>query len=145
MEEKKNLNGKEKFAYGIGAVGKDMVYMLSAAYILYYYQDIMGVSAIAMGIILLVARVFDALTTDHGRYRCKDQNKMGQIPSVADDRNPYQCHHAISDVCSTAGIEWWWTRSICSRYIYLMGNDIHHDGYSLLVYDPGFHRSRKGT
>ena len=60
MEEKKNLNGKEKFAYGIGAVGKDMVYMLSAAYILYYYQDIMGVSAIAMGIILLVARVFDA-------------------------------------------------------------------------------------
>ena len=30
MEEKKNLNGKEKFAYGIGAVGKDMVYMLSA-------------------------------------------------------------------------------------------------------------------
>lgn len=60
MEEKKNLNGKEKFAYGIGAVGKDMVYMLSASYILYYYQDIMGVSAIAMGIILLVARVFDA-------------------------------------------------------------------------------------
>lgn len=38
MEEKKNLNGKEKFAYGIGAVGKDMVYMLSASYILYYIQ-----------------------------------------------------------------------------------------------------------
>ncbi len=37
-----------------------MVYMLSASYILYYYQDIMGVSAWVMGIILLVARVFDA-------------------------------------------------------------------------------------
>lgn len=60
METKKSLNGAEKFAYGIGAVGKDMVYMLSAAYILYYYQDIMGVSAIAMGVILAVARVFDA-------------------------------------------------------------------------------------
>lgn len=60
METKKSLNGAEKFAYGIGAVGKDMVYMLSASYILYYYQDIMGVSAIAMGVILAVARVFDA-------------------------------------------------------------------------------------
>ena len=60
METKKKLSGIEKFAYGIGAVGKDMVYMLCASYILYYYQDIMGVSAWAMGIILLVARVFDA-------------------------------------------------------------------------------------
>jgi melibiose permease len=60
METKKKLSGREKAAYGIGAVGKDMVYMLSASYILYYYQDIMGVSAFAMGIILFAARIFDA-------------------------------------------------------------------------------------
>ena len=60
METRKGLTGKEKFAYGIGAVGKDMVYMLSASYILYYFQDVMKTSAIAMGIILLIARVFDA-------------------------------------------------------------------------------------
>lgn len=54
------LSGMEKISYGLGAVGKDMVYMLSASYILYYYQDILGVSAIAMGIILMAARVFDA-------------------------------------------------------------------------------------
>ncbi len=54
------LSGVEKISYGLGAVGKDMVYMLSASYILYYYQDILGVSAIAMGIILMAARVFDA-------------------------------------------------------------------------------------
>jgi melibiose permease len=47
-------------SYGIGAVGKDMVYMFCASYILYYYQDILGISAIAMGVILLAARVFDA-------------------------------------------------------------------------------------
>ena len=58
--EKKQLGVKEKFAYGIGADGKDMVYMLSASYILYYYQDIMGVSAVAMGVILFAARIFDA-------------------------------------------------------------------------------------
>lgn len=56
----KRLSFGEKAAYGLGAVGKDMVYMLSASYILYYYQDIMGVSAWVMGIILLIARVFDA-------------------------------------------------------------------------------------
>jgi Na+/melibiose symporter-like transporter len=60
MDTNRGLTGKEKFAYGIGAVGKDMVYMLSASYVLYYFQDIMKTSAIAMGIILLVARVFDA-------------------------------------------------------------------------------------
>ena len=36
MGEVQKLKGKEKFAYGIGAVGKDMVYMLSASYVLYY-------------------------------------------------------------------------------------------------------------
>lgn len=54
------LTWKEKVSYGLGAVGKDMVYMLSASYVLYYYQDILGVSAIAMGVILMAARVFDA-------------------------------------------------------------------------------------
>jgi melibiose permease len=54
------LTVKEKVSYGLGAVGKDMVYMLSASYILYYYQDILGVSAIAMGVILMAARIFDA-------------------------------------------------------------------------------------
>ena len=54
------LSLREKISYGLGAVGKDMVYMLSASYILYYYQDILGVSAIAMGVILMAARVFDA-------------------------------------------------------------------------------------
>ena len=54
------LTGKEKVSYGLGAVGKDMVYMLSASYVLYYYQDLLGVNPFAMGVILLVARVFDA-------------------------------------------------------------------------------------
>ena len=60
MDKQRHLSVREKAAYGLGAVGKDMVYMLSASYILYYFQDIMGVNTIAMGIILLVARVFDA-------------------------------------------------------------------------------------
>ena len=80
MEERKRLSGLEKFAYGIGAVGKDMVYMLSASYVLYYFQDIMGVSAIAMGIILLVARVFDAFNDPiMGVIVAKTKTKWGKF------------------------------------------------------------------
>lgn len=31
---------KEKASYGIGAVGKDLVYMLVSSYILYYYESV---------------------------------------------------------------------------------------------------------
>ncbi len=58
--EKGKLSLKSKISYGLGAVGKDMVYMLSASYVLYYFQDVLGVSAVAMGVILLAARIFDA-------------------------------------------------------------------------------------
>ncbi len=60
METKKKLSGTEKLAYGLGAVGKDMVYMLSASYISIYFLDVMGISAVAIGVLLMVARVFDA-------------------------------------------------------------------------------------
>ncbi|MCR4897198.1 MAG: MFS transporter, partial [Lachnospiraceae bacterium] len=80
MSEKKQLSVKEKAAYGLGAVGKDMVYMLSASYILYYYQDILGVSAVAMGIILLVARIFDAFNDPiMGVIVAKTKTKWGKF------------------------------------------------------------------
>lgn len=80
METKKGLTGKEKFAYGIGAVGKDMVYMLSASYVLYYFQDIMKTSAIAMGFILLIARVFDAFNDPiMGVVVAKTKTKWGKF------------------------------------------------------------------
>ena len=60
MESTGKLSKKAKLSYALGAVGKDMVYMLSASYVLYYFQDLLGVNAIAMGVILMAARVFDA-------------------------------------------------------------------------------------
>ena len=35
------LQKRTKIAYGVGAVGKDMVYMLVASYILYYYNSVL--------------------------------------------------------------------------------------------------------
>ncbi len=55
------LTLKQKAAFGVGAVGKDMVYMLSSSFVMYYYQDVLGLSATFVGLILMIARVFDAL------------------------------------------------------------------------------------
>ena len=54
------LSKKQLAAFGIGAVGKDMVYALSASYVMYYYQDLLGLPATFVGLILMIARVFDA-------------------------------------------------------------------------------------
>ncbi len=79
-EEKMKLTGSAKLGYGLGAVGKDMVYMLSASYILYYYQDILGVEAWIMGVILLVARVFDAFNDPiMGVLVAKTKTKWGKF------------------------------------------------------------------
>lgn len=74
------LSGKEKVSYALGAVGKDMVYMLTASYILYYYEDLLGVKAYIMGVILMVARVFDAFNDPvMGVLVAKTRTKWGKF------------------------------------------------------------------
>jgi len=54
------LRLKQKAAFGLGAVGKDIVYMLVASYLLYYYNVVLGMDSIFIGTVLMAARVFDA-------------------------------------------------------------------------------------
>ncbi len=51
---------KQKLGFGVGAVGKDMVYALVSGFILYYYNDILGISGTFTGIMMMAARIFDA-------------------------------------------------------------------------------------
>jgi melibiose permease len=55
------MNRKESFSYGLGALGKDLVYGFVAGYILFYLNDIVGISALFLGSLFLVARAFDAI------------------------------------------------------------------------------------
>ncbi len=76
----KKFSAAETAAYGLGAVGKDMVYALSASYVMYYYQDILGLSATFVGFILMVARVFDALNDPFmGVLVAKTNTKFGKF------------------------------------------------------------------
>ncbi len=74
------LNGRQKAAFGIGAVGKDMVYALSSSYIMYYYQDILGLSASFVGLILMIARIFDAVNDPFmGILVAKTKSRWGRF------------------------------------------------------------------
>ncbi len=89
MEQKQKLPLRSKIAYGLGAVGKDMVYMLSASFVLYYFQDVLGsrfdtagrtAITVAMGVILLVARIFDAFNDPlMGVIVAKTRTKWGKF------------------------------------------------------------------
>lgn len=138
-----SLSGKEKFSYGLGAVGKDMVYMLSASYILYYYQDILGVNAVAMGIILLVARVFDAFNDPFmGVIVAKTRTRWGKFRPwlmIGTVTNAVVLFLMFSAPPALGGSGWWLMR----RYLYSLGCDLYHDGYSFLVHDTGIYSQRK--
>ena len=74
------LTVKQKAAFGIGAVGKDMVYALSASYIMYYYQDIIGLPASFVGLILMIARIFDAVNDPFmGILVAKTKSRWGRF------------------------------------------------------------------
>lgn len=51
---------RQSLGFGLGAVGKDMVYALVSGFILYYYNDILGISGTFTGVMMMAARVFDA-------------------------------------------------------------------------------------
>ena len=51
---------REKVSFGLGAVGKDMAYAAMAVYLMMYFTDVVGVSAAFVGVIFLVARLWDA-------------------------------------------------------------------------------------
>ena len=71
---------KEMSAFGFGAIGKDMVYALSASFVMYYYQDILGISAAFVGTILMIARVFDAVNDPFmGVVVAKTNTKWGRF------------------------------------------------------------------
>lgn len=140
------LNKKEMASYGIGAVGKDMVYMFCASYILYYYQDILGVSAIAMGIILMAARVFDAFNDPvMGVIVAKTRTRWGKFRPwlfVGTALNAVVLYlmFAAPPALNGSGLV-----ALCSGYIYFMGCYIYDDGHSVLVNDSCIYGRRQGA
>lgn len=56
----KKLNLKEKMAYGCGDAASNIIWASMGAFIMFYYTDVIHISAAAVGTIFLVSRVINA-------------------------------------------------------------------------------------
>ena len=69
-----------KIGYGVGAIGKDMVYALVAGFLMYYYNTVLGISATFIGVLFMAARTFDAFNDPlMGVVVGKTNTKMGRF------------------------------------------------------------------
>jgi GPH family glycoside/pentoside/hexuronide:cation symporter len=76
-----NLTLREKFGYGLGDMASNIVYQAVINVLMYFYTDVYGIEAAAAGTLMIVVRLFDAITdpimgavadrtrTRWGRYR----------------------------------------------------------------------------
>lgn len=58
------MNKKNRFTFGIGTIGRDMVYTMISMYLVYYLTDILSLSTSVLWwitAIIMLARIFDAL------------------------------------------------------------------------------------
>lgn len=65
MEKKSELTLSkmvERFSYGCGDFGCNIIYTAMSAFLLFYYTDYAGVSALAVGTIMMVSRFFDGIS-----------------------------------------------------------------------------------
>src|SRR5690554_5210466 len=55
------LTKSEKISYSLAGLGQNMIYNFSATYIMIFYTDMMKLLPAAVGTLMLVARVWDAI------------------------------------------------------------------------------------
>ncbi len=56
------LTFKEKIGYGLGDTASNFVWKSTMLFLAYFYTDVFGISAAAMGTIFLISRLLDAIT-----------------------------------------------------------------------------------
>ncbi len=60
MDHTEKLKLKEKMSYGLGDFASSMFWKLFSMFLLFFYTDVFGISAAAVGTMFLVTRIWDA-------------------------------------------------------------------------------------
>lgn len=61
-KEVKPFGLRDKIGYLLGDFGNDFTFILSSSFLLKFYTDVMGVDAFVVGIVMMAARLLDAVT-----------------------------------------------------------------------------------
>ena len=94
------LKTGQKCAFGFGAFGKDIVYMLISSYLLYYYNVVLGMSSVFIGTVMMAARIFDAFNDPvMGIIVAKTRTRWGQVQALDFFRHGAQCRDHICFIC----------------------------------------------
>ncbi|MBQ8264038.1 MAG: MFS transporter, partial [Oscillospiraceae bacterium] len=78
MNEQKKLRPfgfRDKLGYLFGDFGNDFTFILSTMMLMKFYTDVMGISALVVGNIMMIARIVDAFT-DVGMGRICDKSRI---------------------------------------------------------------------
>ena len=94
------LKTGQKCAFGLGAFGKDIVYMLISSYLLYYYNVVLGMSSVFIGTVMMAARIFDAFNDPvMGIIVAKTRTRWGQVQALDFCRHGAQCRDHLCFIC----------------------------------------------
>ncbi|MBU0927619.1 MAG: MFS transporter [Spirochaetes bacterium] len=58
---KTRIGAREKIGYGLGDMASNFVWTSAMSYLAFFYTDIFGISAAAVGVLMLLARLWDAV------------------------------------------------------------------------------------
>jgi len=58
---KTTLQNKEIISFSLAGLGQNLIYNYSATFIMIFYTDVLGLAALSVGTLMLVARVWDAI------------------------------------------------------------------------------------
>ena len=79
--ETHGIKFKDKLGYALGDMGGILSFSLVSSYLTMFYTDILGISAASITILMLVARIWDAVNDPMWGfvYRLKKADKARQI------------------------------------------------------------------
>lgn len=74
------LSNKEKYSFGIGAIGKDAICCFVGAFLMYYFTDVLYLAPAFVGTLFFVARIWDAINDPMmGMIVDNTHNKFGKF------------------------------------------------------------------
>lgn len=74
-----NISLKEKVSYSFGDLASNFVWGMTTSYLLFFYTDIFGISAAAVGTLFLITRIWDAINDPiMGIFIDKTKSKYGK-------------------------------------------------------------------